>query len=103
MISSEVNDAAIELLEWVPLILASGELLVYLYFKNFNFGELPDYWSIPIYVSLGISVLALLLPMRSINKKFCKLKSDDNIYPPYEKVEEKFEVTYEMTNPAYKV
>ena len=29
------------------------------------------------------------------------MPTDNFVYPDYEKVEEKFEVTYEMTNPGY--
>lgn len=64
MISSEVNEAATELLDWTPLIFSLGEFLVYLYFENWAIADIPDYWSVPIYVSLGLSTLILLLPLR---------------------------------------
>lgn len=39
--------------------------------------------------------------MDSLNNKLFKMPSDSFVYPSYEKVEDKFEVTYEMTNPGY--
>lgn len=62
---------------------------------------MSENWSITIYVSIGLSFLNLILPMDRINKKIIKLKNDSLVCPPYEQVEDKFEVTYEMTNPAY--
>lgn len=101
MLSSMLNDTAIQLLEFFPLILSFGEWLLYLYLRSFHFEQIPEYWSIPIYISLGLSLLNLLLPMDDLNHKLCKLPFDTMVYPDYEKVQNKFEVTYEMTNPAY--
>jgi hypothetical protein len=100
MLSSMVNDSAIELLEYFPLILSLGEFIIYIYMTKYDPTILPLNWSIPIYISIGLSLLNLLLPMEQLNKCI-KLKNDDMKCPPYHEVEPKFEVTYEMTNPAY--
>lgn len=68
---------------------------------SFNPELLPTYWSVPMYVSMGLSFLNMIIPMEVINKKLFKLPKDSTVYPSYEKVEHKFEVTYEMTNPGY--
>lgn len=86
MLSSMVNDSAIELLEYFPLIISLGEFIVYIYVKNYDVSSLPENWSIPIYVSIGLSALNLLLPMDQINKKILKLKNDDLVCPAYEQV-----------------
>ena len=67
--SSMVNDSAIELMEYFVLIISLGEFIVFLYFQSFRPELLPNYWSIPIYVSVAISGLNLLLPMDSLNNK----------------------------------
>jgi hypothetical protein len=85
-----LNDAAIELLEYFPLILCLGEFLIYLYFKSFNFEEVPQHWSIPIYISVGLSLINLLMPMDDLNHCLCKLPKDNMHLPPYEKAEEEF-------------
>ena len=87
LLSSMLNDSAIELLEYFPLILSLGEFVIYLYIKNFHFELLPDYWSIPIYIAMGISVLNLLLPMDELNHKLFSMPTDNFTYPSYEKVE----------------
>jgi hypothetical protein len=51
--------------------------------KNYDVGSLPENWSIPIYISIGLSTLNLLLPMDELNKKIIKLKNDDLVCPPY--------------------
>lgn len=84
--SSMVNDSAIELMEYFSLILSLGEYIVYLYFLNFKPELLPLYWGVPIYISIVISGLNLLLPMDSLNNKLFKMPSDTFVYPPYEKV-----------------
>lgn len=81
-----VNDSAIELMEYFSLILSFGEYIVYLYFLNFKAELLPLYWGVPIYISIVISGLNLLLPMDSLNNKLFKMPSDTFVYPPYEKV-----------------
>lgn len=101
LLSSMLNDSAIELLEYFPLILSLGEFIIYLYIKNFQVEKMPQYWSIPIYVAIGLSILNLLLPMDELNNKIWKMPTDNFVYPNYEQVEKKFEVTYEMTNPGY--
>lgn len=75
--------------------------MVYLYFVSFKPELVPLYWGIPIYISIAISVIHLLLPMDGLNHKLFKMPKDNFVYPCYEQVEEKFEVTYEMTNPGY--
>ena len=45
----------------------------------------------------------LLIPMGKINRRLFRLETDETSYPPYESVRDQFEVTYEMTNPAYKL
>lgn len=72
---------------------------MYFYFRAFNINAVPAGWSSTIFISLGLSIINMLLPMGRINKRFIKLPSDDNVYPNYEAVEDKFEVTYEMSNP----
>lgn len=62
-----VNDSAIELMEYFTLILSLGEYIVYLYFFSFKPELLPINWSIPIYISIAISGLNLLLPMDTLN------------------------------------
>jgi len=47
--------------------LSIGEFIIYLYFLNFKPELLPLYWSIPIYASLAISCINLLLPMDALN------------------------------------
>ncbi len=64
MISKAVNDSCIELLEYVPLILSLGEFLIYMYFKKFNFNIVPVDWSVTIYISIGVSLVHLLLPTK---------------------------------------
>lgn len=100
-ISSIINDSAVEMMEYVVLGLPVGSYIIYLYFYSFSPDKLPDYWSIPIYISIGIAVLNLILPMDTLNKKLFKMKNDGKSSPLYEEVESKFEVTYEMTNPGY--
>lgn len=82
MLSSMINDSAIELMEYFPLILAIGEFIIYFYFVNYNFSALPLNWEIPIYASLAISLLNLLLPMDALNRCI-KLKSDLMKFPSY--------------------
>lgn len=76
-------------MEYFPLIMSLGEFIVYIYMKQYNVIEMPLNWSIPIYISIGLSLLNLILPMDQLNK-CVKLKNDDLVPPPYEKVEEKF-------------
>ena len=95
-----VNESAMELMEYFPLIMSLGEFVIYLYTVNYNVQLLPLYWSIPIYVAIALSGLNILLPMDQLNKCF-KLKNDDVHCPTYDQIQDKFEVTYEMTNPAY--
>jgi hypothetical protein len=83
MISTEVNDSCIELFEYVPLILSIGEFLIYLYFKKFNFSQVPINWSVPIYLSIGISLINLIIPMKQVNKCICKMKLDLSSEPTY--------------------
>lgn len=85
MLSSMVNDSAIELLEYFPLILSLGEFIIYIYMTKYDPTILPLNWSIPIYISIGLSLLNLLLPMDQLNKCI-KLKNDDMKCPPYHEV-----------------
>lgn len=89
------------MMEYALLALPVGSYIVYLYFSSYNANKLPNYWSIPIYVSMGISFLNLILPMDTLNKKLFKLQKDSEVSPSYTEVEGKFDVTYEMTNPGY--
>lgn len=77
-------------MEYFVLIIALGEFIVFLYFSSFRPELLPVNWSIPIYISIAISGLNLLLPMDSLNNKLFKMPSDSFVYPSYEKVEDKF-------------
>lgn len=52
--------------------------------------KLPLNWSIPIYISIAISAINLLLPMDSLNERLFTMPSDNFVYPSYEKVEERF-------------
>ena len=81
-----LNDSAIELLEYFPLIFTLGEFIIYLYMKSFHIDIMPKHWSIPIYISIGISILNLLLPMDELNNKLWKMPTDTMVYPNYEKV-----------------
>ena len=62
--------------------MALGSFIVYIYMYKFDANVLPINWSIPIYFSIVISGLNILLPMDSINKYF-KLKNDDKAIPSY--------------------
>lgn len=73
MVSSAQNETAVELLLFFPIIMSGATLLMYLYFKSFNIENLPNMWGIPIYVSLGLSVMNLLIPNQSINKGIFKI------------------------------
>lgn len=99
MIWTAVNDSATELFDFIPLIITLGEFLIYFDFEGYDFSRVPDYWSVPIYVSLGLSILILIIPDSVINKKICKIEADDDLEPTYEDIEEDFEVTYEMVHP----
>lgn len=90
MLSSMVNDSAVELMEYFILIISLGEYIVYLYFVSFKPELVPLNWGIPIYVSIAISVIHLLLPMDGLNNKLFKMPKDNFVYPPYEKVEDRF-------------
>ena len=100
MISSMVNEVAIELLEYFPLILSVGEFLIYFYFYNYDFQNVPKNYSIPIYVAFGISLINIALPMDRINRRIFHLKIDEETFPSYKDVENNFEVTYDWTNPV---
>ncbi len=63
-------------MEYFPLIMSLGEFIIYLYIVSYDVTILPLYWSIPIYVSIGLSALNLILPMDQLNRCF-KLKNDD--------------------------
>lgn len=76
MISAAVNDSCVELFEYIPLLLSLGEFLIYWYFKKFNFNEIPVNWSVPIWLSIGISLIQLMLPMGTFNKQICKFNID---------------------------
>jgi hypothetical protein len=56
---------------------------------------------VPIWLSIGISLLQIILPMEEINKMVCKFTYDLSNEPPYSQAEKEFEVTYELTNPVY--
>ena len=101
MISAALNESCVELFEYIPLLLSLGEFLIYWYFKKFNFSEIPINWSVPIWLSIGISLIQLILPMEQFNKLICKINSDLSNEPPYSQAERDFEVTYELTNPLY--
>jgi hypothetical protein len=58
-----VNDGAIEMMEYFPLILSLGEYIIYLYLVKYDPTIIPELWSIPIYASIGVSFLNLVLPM----------------------------------------
>lgn len=103
MISAEVNDSCIELFEYVPLILSIGEFLIYWYFKKFNFNAVPINWSVPIWLSIGISLINLIVPMKNVNKALCRMKPNLSNEPTYNQAEKDFEVTYEITNPAFQL
>ena len=81
-----LNDSAIELLEYFPLIFTLGEFIIYLYMKSFHIDIMPKHWCNPIYISIGISILNLLLPMDELNNKLWKMPTDTMVYPNYEKV-----------------
>lgn len=40
-----------------------GEFVIYFYIKNYNVDIIPIDWAIPLYMSIAISGLNLLLPM----------------------------------------
>lgn len=82
------------MMEYALLALPVGSYIVYLYFSSYNANKLPNYWSIPIYVSMGISFLNLILPMDTLNKKLFKLQKDSEVSPNYTEVKGKFDVTY---------
>lgn len=67
MLSSMVNDSAIELMEYFPLIMSLGEFIVYIYITNYDPASLPVDWSGPIYISIVLSLLNILLPMDKVN------------------------------------
>jgi hypothetical protein len=67
----------------VPLILSIGEFLIFWYFKKFNFNLIPINWSVPIYLSIGISIINLVLPMKQLNKVLCRIKLDLSNEPTY--------------------
>lgn len=85
MLSSMVNDSAVELMEYFPLIMSLGEFIIYIYLKQYDVVALPLNWSVPIYVSIGLSMLNLMLPMDQLNRCF-KLNDDDTVCPSYDKV-----------------
>ncbi len=74
MLSSKLNESMMEMLDFVPLILSIGQFLIYFYFYNYNFNAIPDGWSIPIYVSLVLSILGVILPMKALNKKIFPIR-----------------------------
>lgn len=41
MLSSMVNDSAVELMEYFPLIISLGEFIIYCYMKNYDVVALP--------------------------------------------------------------
>lgn len=57
--------------------MALGSFIVYISFQDFNPKNMPLEWGIPIYVSMGLSVVNLVLPMDSLNKKLFKMPKDD--------------------------
>lgn len=101
MISAALNESCVELFEYIPLLVSLGEFLIYWYFKKFNFNEIPVNWSVPIWLSIGISLIQLMLPMGHFNKMIWKFNLYLSNEPPYSQAERDFEVTYELTNPAY--
>lgn len=77
-------------MEYGVLILGLGSYIVYLSFFSFQPELLILDWGIPIYASMGLAVLNLLLPMDLLNKKLFKMPKDEEIFPSYESVEQKF-------------
>ena len=73
MVSASINNAAIELLEFIPFFASLGSLFTYYFICERDMSKIPLGWSIPIYLSLVISFIALVLPLRRINKKMIKL------------------------------
>jgi len=90
MVSSAQNQMAIELMQFFPLIMSGGTLLLYLSFHNFEFGTLPALWAYPIYISIVLSVVNLLIPSRSINKAIFKIPNEELEKPIYKDVERNF-------------
>ena len=101
MISAALNKSCVELFEFVPLLLSLGEFLIYYYFQKFKFDQIPLNWSVPIWLSIAISLAQLIFPMEVLNKIICKLNIDLSNEPPYSQAKREFEVTYEITNPYY--
>jgi hypothetical protein len=57
--------------------MAFGEFAIYIYISKYDVQIIPLNWSIPIYISIALGGLNLLLPMDQINKCI-KLQNDDN-------------------------
>ncbi len=57
----------IELLEYIPLVMSIGNWFLYLYFVHFVFENVPVYYGVPIYISILISVVNMMLPMDALN------------------------------------
>lgn len=77
MVSGMVNATATELLEYIPIILCLGEFLIYLHFEEYHIDQIPTHWAVPIYLSISISVLYLLMPFKFINKKLFTVEEEE--------------------------
>jgi hypothetical protein len=75
MTSSILDNDMIEMLEYYPLILALGNYFIYLYFVYFQFDQVPDYYGVPIYISIVISGVNIFMPMDSLNECLFPLKN----------------------------
>jgi hypothetical protein len=59
--------------------------VIYIYISNYNIDIIPVNWAVPLYMSIGLSALNLLLPMDELNKCI-NVKNDDQMTPEYSKL-----------------
>ena len=73
----------IELLEYIPLVMAIGNWFLYLYFVRFVFENVPVYYGVPIYISIVVSVVNMMLPMDTLNQCIFPMKDQKYVRPSF--------------------
>ena len=86
--------SSIELLEYFLITFASGQLLIYAYFFNFEIRDLPVHWNIVIFTALALALLNSALPMETLNEKIFDVKDSVRSEVKYSQVVIRFNVTY---------
>lgn len=98
MFSSVLNSKAVQLMEFFPLAMTFGGLIIFLDSQSETSGVIFALFL----CSLILSVIIIVFPFERLHKIIFSIERNPLLYfEVYQEVESRLDTTYKITNPAY--